>query len=458
MTFRKLIISLVFMAVHWHSNAQIIDTGHHTDTLSILDRVSIRTNMLDWTCLTPNIGLEFDVQRCNWGHWAVTLDFRTNWESKTPFKSGTVYNILNVRGGIKYYYRMRKTGRKYQSYETQANSNDNGKKGKKTRLKAMYRGEYPQIQDGFLDRLLTCRTDEPRHPEIAFYRGVYASATKFSVKLGKEGRQGRAVVAGLTWGFVKPLYEYRNGNSIDFEAGISAGLSYTKYYTYVLDRESNCYENKEFNNWALRMIPVISDLRLGFVYRIGDYPSTKKYRWRYDCDLDYQSRYNDKLTLYKQRMDSLSRSRNDKDIIHKDFMRVFDEEAAKIKAAYAKDKAAGKVASENSNKEKKQKKEKEKAEEKKAEEKKATTVTEAKPEETVETPVAEEKPEETDETPVTEEKPEETDETPVAEEKPEETDETPVAEEKPEETVEKPEDSTSGNNNENETNGEEAQQ
>ena len=118
-------------------------------------------------------------------------------------------------------------------------------------------------------------------------------------------------------------------------------------------------------------------------------------------------------------MDSLSRSRNDKDIIHKDFMRVFDEEAAKIKAAYAKDKAAGKVASENSNKEKKQKKEKEKAEEKKAEEKKATTVTEAKPEETVETP---------------------------------------VAEEKPEETVEKPEDSTSGNNNENETNGEEAQQ
>ena len=427
---------MMLISVHWNANAQIIDTGHKTDTLSILDRISIRTNMLDWTCLTPNIGLEFDLQRYNWGHWAVTLDIRDNWESKTPFKSGTVYNILNVRGGVKYYYRMRKTGRKYKNYDLQADSASNGK-NRKTKTKALYRGDYPQVQDGLLGRLFTCRTDEPRHPEIAFYRGVYASVTKFSVKLGKEGRQGRACVAGFTWGFVKPLYEYSNGNSIDFEAGISAGLSYTKYFTYTTDRESNCYVRGEFNNWALRIVPVISDLRVGFTYRIGKYPSIKKYRWRYDCDLEYQSRYNDKLTLYKQRMDSLERTRNDKGIIHNDFMRVYNEEAAKIKAAYAASKTAEKFSDENMRNEKKQKKEK-----------KAEKTEKAKP---VETPVQEDKVVEQTDSTATQGNAEVQNDEPAAEGNAEVQNDEPAAEGNAEEP-------TAGSGNENETNGEEAQQ
>lgn len=337
MTYKKLIILSLCLLLHWEANAQLLDTGHKVDTLSFRDRISIRTNGIDWLCLTPNIGIEYDIQKHNWGHWAITLDVRGNWETNTSFKSGTVYNISGARLGLKYYYRFRKTGTLYKNY---------GQEDGKNNEKALFRGQYPQIQDGFLDRLFTCRSDSPRHAEIAFYRGGYVSYNNFSIKLGHEGKQGSAMTAGLTWGFVKPLYGFANGNSLDFEAGISAGLTYAKYTTYTLDRESNCYTPQEFNNWALRLVPVISDLRLGFVYRIGKYPLNKKYRWRYDCDLEYQSKYDDMLNIRKNRLDSLSRSMGNKKIIHEEFMRVFNEEAAKIKTSHATEKADAKKAAE----------------------------------------------------------------------------------------------------------------
>jgi hypothetical protein len=37
---------------------------------------------------------------------------------------------------------------------------------------------------------------------------------------------------------------------------------------------------------------------VGFVYRFGSYPITKKYRWRYDVDMPYKSKY-DSIALIK---------------------------------------------------------------------------------------------------------------------------------------------------------------
>lgn len=86
-------------------------------------------------------------------------------------------------------------------------------------------------------------------------------------------------------GVIKPFYNFKNGNSMDFELGASAGLCYAKYDKYRLDRESNCYPVTEAGKTAI--LPMVNDLRVGLVYRFGNYPITKKYRWRIEADAAY---------------------------------------------------------------------------------------------------------------------------------------------------------------------------
>lgn len=87
---------------------------------------------------------------------------------------------------------------------------------------------------------------------------------------------------------MKPLYVFKNGNSLDFDLGVSAGLAFASYDKYRHDRESDCYPVTKRSQSGVH--PVVSDLHVGFVYRLGSYPVTKKYRWRYDCDQVYRDR------------------------------------------------------------------------------------------------------------------------------------------------------------------------
>lgn len=50
-----------------------MDTGHKVDTLSTRQRIALRTNAFEWLCLTPNIGVEYDLTKFNYGRWALTL-------------------------------------------------------------------------------------------------------------------------------------------------------------------------------------------------------------------------------------------------------------------------------------------------------------------------------------------------------------------------------------------------
>ena len=293
----RLIYLSLFLISAISLRAQIMDTSHKVDTLSTRQRIALRTNAFEWLCLTPNIGVEYDLTKFNYGRWALTFDARCNWNASHTYKPGLVYNLSGARIGVKYYYRMHKTG-----------------KG----------DSYPQQPTNFFKKLISNITPDPKHPTVAFYRGAYIAYNKYSIMLGSEGKQGSAITAGFTWGFTKPLYSFRNGNTIDFEAGISAGFAYADMKKYVLERESNCYRITETKPMAFQPIPVISDLRLGFIYRIGDYPSTKKYRWRYDCDLAYQQKMDDWMTAEKNRRDSIANARKDHGSIYEEFMEIYN--------------------------------------------------------------------------------------------------------------------------------------
>lgn len=284
--------------------AQGVDKSMRVDTLSLAERLSFHTNMVDWTLLIPNAGIEFDVHSTNWNRWAVGLDVRYNWQTSHTFKSGLVYNIMGARFYFRNYWRTR-----------QAEPRDEENKFDKT-----YK-IYPHTR--FLDRVFSCRRNRVRHPGLLFYRGAYLSYNKFSIKLlGSEGYQGSAVTAGFTYGIVKPLYVFKNGNSLDVDLGVSAGLALASYDKYRHDRENDCYPVTKRAQSGI--FPVVSDLHVGFVYRLGRYPVTKKYRWRYDCDQIYKDRID---SIYSAKMSAAEKRYTEDTImvsVSKDFWHCYD--------------------------------------------------------------------------------------------------------------------------------------
>lgn len=276
-------------------HAQVMERKTGVDTLSLAERISVRTNAADWLLLTPNIGVEYDIRNTNWNRWSVGVNLRSNWQSSHTYKPGLVYNLSEARLELRNYRRNR-----------QKNYTDTIYYNKNT---DSARAEVVRENNGldphrwWTARLLSPRRKHIKYPLNTYYRGVYLSHANYSIMLGRKGKQGSAFGLGMTYGIIRPLFEYQNGSSLDFELGISGGIAYTKYDTYRHNRESDCYSVVESKDWHIIPHPVISEIKVGFVYRFGNYPITKKYRWRVDVDTAYQSRVRDKeLKKYADRI------------------------------------------------------------------------------------------------------------------------------------------------------------
>ena len=254
----RAVVCLCALFFAWLAQAQVVDRKPQTDTLSVADRLSVRINAADWLLLLPNIGVELDLGNKNWSRWALGLDVRGNWQTSHTYKPGIVYNLAEASAELRYYWRPRQIDG---------------------------RGVRPHKR--LLGRLFSCRRNKVRRPEVVYYRGVYVSYSDFSFKFGPEGHQGSAIGAGVSWGAVRPLYAFANGHSLDLELGLRVGAAYARTDTYRHDRVDNCYPVTERGRWKLVPFPVVNTVRVGLVYRLGTYPSTSKYRWRYDCDYTF---------------------------------------------------------------------------------------------------------------------------------------------------------------------------
>lgn len=252
------VVCLCALFFAWLAQAQVVDRKPQTDTLSVADRLSVRINAADWLLLLPNIGVELDLGNKNWSRWALGLDVRGNWQTSHTYKPGIVYNLAEASAELRYYWRPRQIDG---------------------------RGVRPHKR--LLGRLFSCRRNKVRRPEVVYYRGVYVSYSDFSFKFGPEGHQGSAIGAGVSWGAVRPLYVFANGHSLDLELGLRVGAAYARTDTYRHDRVDNCYPVTERGQWKLVPFPAVNTVRVGLVYRLGTYPSTSKYRWRYDCDYTF---------------------------------------------------------------------------------------------------------------------------------------------------------------------------
>ena len=267
------------------------------DTLTFAERISLRTNAVDWTLLTPNLGVEFDVKSTNWNRWAVGLTLKTKWNTPATFKNRVFYNITEVRADFRNYWRTRQINNKVPAHT------------------------------GFIDRLFSCRRRVVKHPKTTYYRGAYMSFSDFSIKFGREGHQGKALSAGITYGIIKPLYAFRTGNTLDLDLGFDAGFVAVNSEKFTYNRADNCYTRTKQGSWKVVPFPMPTAARVGFVYRFGSYPITKKYRWRYDADAQYQYRID---SIANQRVvDAINKHNRDsvESVIYKEFWQVYDSVA-----------------------------------------------------------------------------------------------------------------------------------
>lgn len=289
-----LMIAVLFPQI---SRAQIFESKTGVDTLTFAERISLRTNAVDWTLLTPNLGVEFDVKSTNWNRWAVGLTLKTKWNTPATFKNRVFYNITEVRADFRNYWRTRQINNKVPAHT------------------------------GFIDRLFSCRRRVVKHPKTTYYRGAYMSFSDFSIKFGREGHQGKALSAGITYGIIKPLYAFRTGNTLDLDLGFDAGFVAVNSEKFIYNRADNCYTRTKQGSWKVVPFPMPTAARVGFVYRFGSYPITKKYRWRYDADAQYQYRID---SIANQRVvDAINQHNRDsvESVIYKEFWQVYDSVA-----------------------------------------------------------------------------------------------------------------------------------
>lgn len=289
-----LIIAVLFPQI---GKAQIFESRTGVDTLTFAERISLRTNAVDWTLLTPNLGVEFDVKSTNWNRWAVGLTLKTKWNTPATFKNRVFYNITEVRADFRSYWRTRQINNKVPAHT------------------------------GFIDRLFSCRRRVVKHPKTTYYRGAYMSFSDFSIKFGREGHQGKALSAGITYGIIKPLYAFRTGNTLDLDLGFDAGFVAVNSEKFTYNRADNCYTRTKQGSWKVVPFPMPTAARVGFVYRFGSYPITKKYRWRYDADAQYQYRID---SIANQRVvDAINQHNRDsvESVIYKEFWQVYDSVA-----------------------------------------------------------------------------------------------------------------------------------
>ena len=267
-------------------------------------RLAFKTNAVDWLILLPNVTAEFDLFSSPYKHYTLSLGIRGNWSTSQNYKPGIVYNLFDTRLEFRNYFRT-----------TQRNFHHLDSATFFQRLK---------------EEVFTIKRFHPRYWR-AYYWGVYADYASYNFKFGKRGMQGSALGLGVSGGFSIPLYGYRD-NFVDLELGASIGFVYTKYDAYRYDEESNCYPRLPEKSKGNHLVPfpVVSDLRVAFVYRFSTSVKNK-----------YKLIDNDKINArveakrQKQlRRDSISEARTkmrDVKKLQKDSLNLVKDSLAQIK-------------------------------------------------------------------------------------------------------------------------------
>lgn len=209
------------------------------DTIPFLARWNFRTNAVDWALTIPNVAVEFDLGNSVFNKYTVGLAARYNWNTRHDYLPSTVFNLTDIRLEARQYFR---TIQRNDPIPDTINF-------------------FKKIKEKYFNR----RKMHPRYWR-AYYGGIYVHGGDYAVKLGSEGVKGTHYGVGVSGGFSVPLYGYRK-SAVDLEIGASIGFVYTNSKRFTHDPESNCYPIVEDKGGHFVPYPLLTDLRIAFVYR-----------------------------------------------------------------------------------------------------------------------------------------------------------------------------------------------
>ena len=242
------IVSILFLCITLVHGSPLFAGAVQSDTVKVpfKDRVALHANAVDWLLQTPAIGMEYSFIQNDYNKISFLLHAKYNPNSSTKFKPGYIYNIIGVRPEVRWYFRTR------EYFDTERQLNE---------------------LESFWRRLLTrpyslFAKDNPRRHR-AYYIGPYVSFDKYTIKLGSTGYQGHSFGFGATVGYSIPLYQYKDGSAIDFELGFSAGFAFATHDKFRYDTDGACYAYEGNRGMGIVPFPVVSDVRVAFVYRLN---------------------------------------------------------------------------------------------------------------------------------------------------------------------------------------------
>ena len=181
------------------------------------DNISLKTNAFEWLITVPNFGVEYDVVRTKYDKMSINLTAKYNWNSYHKLTPSTAFDLLDVRPEFRYYLRT--------------------------------------------------RTNKFTKQWWAMYLGPYLSYGNYTFKFAPEGIHGYAVGAGVSAGYVCPLYEYKKG-AVDVEFGLSLGLQGCTKDVFTYNPEGYYYtRSNESRGMHFTPYPVVSELKVAFVWR-----------------------------------------------------------------------------------------------------------------------------------------------------------------------------------------------
>jgi hypothetical protein len=182
------------------------------------DRAAVKTNAFEWLLTIPNAAVEFDVVRTPFRKMSLNLGVKYNWNTYHKSAPAAVFDLFDFRPEFRFYFRTRN-------------------------LKVS-------------------------RPWWVMYVGPYASHGTYTFKLSRKGIRGYASGAGISAGYVIPMYEYAKG-AIDVELGASVGVQYCTKEVFTHNPEGNYYTKQEEESVGPHVtpFPVLSELKVAFVWR-----------------------------------------------------------------------------------------------------------------------------------------------------------------------------------------------
>jgi len=260
------------------------------DTLKLKERFNVKTNMVGWLLMSPNIGIEMNLGSHNWCRWSIGISGRSMWATSNQVESPyTQHNLSEGRLHINHYWHGRGLKR-------------------------------------------------------SWFTGAYAGYSNFDIKLSQTGYCGNGYIFGMTFGTVAPLYGYSNGSSIDLEMSVNAGVLLAKVDEYVCSDDRQDYITTRPSDgrrliWNPLPLVFTNDLiRVSFVYHLGP-TVANRYRRRIAIDNDYRELQNTLALQRDSTQQALQQQRKQRQdsLMMVDYERRFEKQRLELERQHLRD-------------------------------------------------------------------------------------------------------------------------